>query len=258
MIQIKNVALAAALAGALGSSANLTAQFIDVPEIAPGIFATTGLTVGSFCSDVGGSPAFYQTPRYSFQCYDGSQSLDPAATHMAVSDLPLTTPVTLRESTVGNEVLGQLNINLSGVPTEVGELSYFVFVSPGKDFDADPDTRFARIALSQETVNVPAQANTASRKQITGQTTPGLVDPATFTADLNAEGAGGRDEGFCGVCREFAVTDSFNDRVDGTSDAGEIVSMTNLYATQVPVPGPLALIAVGLLGLAAAQRRLRD
>jgi hypothetical protein len=109
------------------------------------------------------------------------------------------------------------------------------------------------VTLSQETLPQNA-ANTQSRKQITGQNNV-VVDDATFTADLLASGQGGTDSATCGICRKFAVTDSFDNNVNNGANAGRIQSLTNTYITTlVPSPAPLALIAVGLLGMSRLGR----
>jgi hypothetical protein len=252
-------ALTAAAAAALAASLSANAAFVDIPDLGGGFYSTTGLTVGTFCG--GTTPDTYRTPRYSFTCFKTGAgfSLDPSATHMANTDLPSTTPITIQELTLGGIVTGSLNMNVAGNQATTGQLSYFIELAPGYDPAAEPDIRLDTITLSQETLTAGDPENTSARKQITGQNNVVVTD-ASFAETLNTVGqaAGGStaDSTACGVCRKFAVTDSYTNDADGPGglDPGRIQSLSNAYDTVVPVPAPLALLAAGLIGVGAARR----
>ncbi|MBK1633417.1 hypothetical protein CKO31_22240 [Thiohalocapsa halophila] len=253
MQNLKTIALSGAVTAALAMSLPAASAIVDGN---PG-------TVGNFCSvgTDGTNPdtfRFSATSRYQYTCYIGSagQTLDPAAGHMALTDLADDTAVNIQEFVFAGEVTGTLQVTSFETGVETGTISYFVELAPAPGFEPDdqPDIRFADVTITQETLQ-QNDDNTASRKQITGQNNV-VISDAAFTADLNASGQGGTDSATCGVCRKFAVTDSFDNNVSGVGgDAGRIQSLTNTYVTVVPAPAPLALLAAGLMGIGIFQRR---
>jgi hypothetical protein len=264
MAPLKTLATSAAIAGGLAFALPMSAS--------AALIDSSPATVGAFCAPegnvAGAAPNSYRasaTSRYVYTCYNGaaSQTLDPAVQagqSFSVTDLAAATAVNIDEFTFGGEVTGTLQLTtFQGTPV-TGTISYFVELrpSPGYTVTDQPAIRFSEVTLSQETLPQNA-ANTGTRKQITGQNNA-VVDDASFTADITASSAGPGSAN-CGVCRKFAVTDSFNNDIDGVggTGAGRIQSMTNTYITleeaEVPVPAPLALIAIGMLGLGAATRR---
>lgn len=242
MNRFKTFALAATAAvGAIGAPLPSNAAVIDL--------GTGGtISVSTFCT--GGNT--YRTGFYSYTCYDGTQTVAPASPPMAITDIAGSAQVTINQFLFSGILTGTLQISAYPNGVLTGHISYFVEIAPGGDPDAEPARRFTTIRLSQE-VLAQGAANTSTRKQITGQNTS-VVPNATFTADLLATGQGGTDDATCGVCRKFAVTDTFNNQVNGGLGAGRIQSYTNTYETDVPAPAPLALMALGLFGVGAARR----
>jgi hypothetical protein len=256
----KRIALSAAILGGLAATQGVSAAIID---ITPG----TSLAVEDFCAGAGGggtAPNTYRAGIFGFTCYNGVDMPDPAAAHMAATNLFDGTSITIGSATIPiggglQEVQGSLNISSLNASQSAGSLSYYVELMPGGDVDADPELFLDRIDLTQET-QITNRDNVQTRKQITGQVTD-LVPSPTFTADLIATGAGD-DSAACGECRRFAVTDTFDEnRPGGTGFPGTLRSMTNVYTTvtdvPVPVPAPLALVAFGLFGMGIVSRRRR-
>jgi hypothetical protein len=255
----KRIALSAAILGGLAAAQGASAAIID---ITPG----TSLAVQTFCAGATGAgtvPNTYRAGIFGFTCYNGVDTPDPAAAHMAVTNLLDGTSITLGSATVPiggglQEVQGSLNISSLNASQNTGSLSYYVELMPGGDVDADPELFLDRIDLTHET-QITNRNNVQTRKQVTGQVTT-LVPTPTFTADLIAIGAGDDSES-CGECRRFAVTDTFDEDYLSTGLPGTLRSMTNVYTTvtdvPVPVPAPLALVASGLFGMGIVSRRRR-
>jgi hypothetical protein len=254
MNKFKRLALGAAVVGAAALGHNATSAVID-----GGL--SISLPVQTFCADAGGGVAnTYQVGIFQFTCYISAPAPSPAAAHMATTTLLDNTEITIdqTETPLANgatEVAG--NLNISGLATSqaqgAGSLSYYVELAPGGDVDGDPTAFFDRIDLTQE-LQQTNNDSVQTRKQLTGQVTA-LVPTPTFTADLIAEG--NEDVSVtCGTCRRYAVTDTFDADFYGLT--GRIRSMSNAYTTVVPVPAPVALVALGMLGLGVVTRRRRS
>jgi hypothetical protein len=245
----------------LGAAAVMIGGLLSVGPVSAAVLDANPFSLANFCDvDGSGDPLnSYRQGFFTYTCYTGGPSQtganapEPAASHMAVNTLDPTAGVNISSASLSGVETGIFNINALGTQT-TGSISYFIDLTPPPGFtvDDEPNLRFTLIRLTNELLDQNS-GNVNTRKQITGQDTP-IVPDADFTADLNLGDTPTSVSVNCGVCRRFAVTDSYNAQVSG--DAGRVISMTNTYEVQlIPVPAPLALVAAGLLGLGLTSRR---
>jgi hypothetical protein len=248
---------------AVGAAA-LVGGLMTVGPVSSAVLDANPFSLANFCAvDGSGDPLnSYRQGFFTYTCYTGGPSQTganapmPAAAHMAVNTLSTSAGVNISSASLSGVETGIFNINSLGTQN-TGSISYYIDLTPPPGFTVDdtPDLRFTLIRLTNELLDQNS-GNVNTRKQITGQNTT-IVPNATFTADLNLGDTPPSAQTNCGVCRRFAVTDSYNADVNGggTGDAGRVISMTNTYEVALPIPAPLALIAVGLLGVGFASRR---
>lgn len=183
---------------------------------------------------------------FTFAYTDGT-GLDPVAPNATATTLPDATELSFNAVIFNGVATANVAIGadaLSTIDSTGYTFSYTIELFAAAP-SSNPDLRFDEIKHGVDL----STGTSDSHKYVVGQDTV-LVDPATFTADLHS--VNGADVGpvSCGICRKFAVTDTFK----GTPSA-LINSVSNSYNVVVPVPGILSLFGLGLAGLGLSVRR---
>lgn len=120
---------------------------------------------------------------------------------------------------------------------------------------SNPDDRFGTIGLGADISSNPALTNIGTTKHIVGQVTP-LVPAPTFDETLETTPTTLADSAYCGECRKFLVTDTIDMTYNDGNPRGNIRSISNDYDNvEIPVPGTLALLGLGLSALGARTLR---